>query len=360
MQRDAQAGRREDAEAVAVHQIDPICDPRWPLFLERHPAASIFHTPVWLEVLRRTYGYEPAAVTTAAPGEELRNGVVFCRVNSWITGSRTVSLPFSDHCEPLAETGEEFPALLSALKRDLGASRGKYLELRPLAQPRHTPGLSQSASFCLHQLDLHPDLPELFARFHKDCIQRKIRRAEREGLTYQEGRSPWLLSRFYDLLVLSRRRQKLAPQPLSWFRNLIALMGERLTIRLALKDGRPVASILTLSHKKTLVYKYGCSDRRYNHLGGMPLLFWMAIQEAKRAGLSVLDLGRSDWDNPGLIAFKDRWGAGRTPIAYWRYGNSPVSQSVTHWYSRLGRQLLEHTPNAFLPLAGSLMYKHLG
>src|SRR5262249_26306738 len=161
-----------------------------------------------------------------------------------------------------------------------------------------------------------------------------IRRAEREGLTYQDGRSQALLSHFYDLLVLSRRRQKLAPQPLSWFRNLIALMGDRLCIRVALKEGRPVASILTLRYQKTPVYKYGCADGRYNNLGGMPLLFWRAIQEAKREGLTVLDLGRSDWDNPGLIAFKDRWGAGRTSIAYWRYGNSPIPQAATHWYSR--------------------------
>jgi len=346
---------------VAVYQIDPVHDARWRVFLEGNPQATIFHTPAWLEALRRTYGYEPAALTTAAPGEELCDGLVFCRVKSWLTGCRTVSLPFSDHCEPLVETREELARLLSALKCDLGARTGEYLEIRPLTLLEEgSLGLDQAGSFCLHQLDLHADLEEIFRRFHKDCVQRKIRRAERELLSYQEGRSEWQLARFYNLLVQSRRRQKLAPQPLSWFRNLITCMGERLKIRLALKDGRAVASILTLRYKDTLVYKYGCSDRKFNRLGGMQLLFWKAIQEAKQEGICTFDFGRSDWDQPGLITFKDRWGAVQTPIAYWRYGIYPLPRTTPGWHNRLARRIFGHMPDAFLPLAGSLMYRHLG
>ena len=83
---------------------------------------------------------------------------------------------------------------------------------------------------------------------------------------------------------------------------------------MASKDGRPIASILTLSFKKTMVYKYGGSDAAHHPLGGMPFLFWRAIQEAKAQGIEELDLGRSDLDQPGLIAFKDHLGATRSDI----------------------------------------------
>jgi hypothetical protein len=86
---------------MIIHEIDPVQDPRWAVFIARHPQATIFHTPTWLEVLRRTYGYEPFALTTASLGEDLNNGLVACRVKSWFTGRRTVSLPLSDHCELL-------------------------------------------------------------------------------------------------------------------------------------------------------------------------------------------------------------------------------------------------------------------
>ena len=63
----------------------------------------------------------------------------------------------------------------------------------------------------------------------------------------------------------------------------------RLAIHLASKDGQPVAGILTLSFKKTMVYKYGGSDAAHHRLGGMPFLFWRAIQGAKAQGIEELD-----------------------------------------------------------------------
>jgi hypothetical protein len=53
---------------VAVYEVNPLTDPRCGALLERHPAASAFHTAGWLEALRRTYGYEPFVVTTPARG----------------------------------------------------------------------------------------------------------------------------------------------------------------------------------------------------------------------------------------------------------------------------------------------------
>ena len=80
---------------------DPVGDPRWSDLLDRHPVASVFHSPGWLGALRQTYGYEPFVVTTSH-GLTLENGMVVCRVKGW-TSRRLVSLPFSDHCDPLVD-----------------------------------------------------------------------------------------------------------------------------------------------------------------------------------------------------------------------------------------------------------------
>src|SRR5262245_27771741 len=84
----------------AVHLIRPLEDPRWSALIERHPRASVFHSLEWLRALHQTYGYQPVAFTTATAGEELQNAILGCRINSWLTGRRIVSLPFSDHCDP--------------------------------------------------------------------------------------------------------------------------------------------------------------------------------------------------------------------------------------------------------------------
>ena len=84
-----------------VWAIDPLKDDRWPELIARQPHASVFHRCGWLEALRATHDYEPVAFTTSAPTERLTNASLFCLVRSWLTGSRLVSLPFSDHCELL-------------------------------------------------------------------------------------------------------------------------------------------------------------------------------------------------------------------------------------------------------------------
>ena len=350
----------EFEEAVAeAYSLDPLRDPRWPAFVERHPRSSVFHTPGWLEALRRTYGYQPVAYTTTPPGMKLTNGVVLCQVYSHITGRRLVSLPFSDHCEPLVEHPEDLKALLHSLEPGCAKERWKYIELRPRTDCVIFPGFEPAQSFHFHTVDLKSDLEEIFRRFHKDSTQRKIRRAERERLTYEEGRSDPLLDSFYHLLRRTRRRQQLPPQPRDWFRNLLDCLGERAKIRVASKDGRPIASILTLSFKDVHVYKYGCSDERSHNLGGIHLLFWNAIQDGKRNGARQFDLGRSDPDNPGLITFKDRWGASRSQLTYWRY-QGRLSRVPATWRMQVAKKIFSHIPARFLLAAGKLLYKHVG
>ena len=346
---------------ITVHSVDYLRDGRWPEFLERHHLASVFHSREWLEALWRTYQYEPIILTTSAPGKDLANGMVFCMVRSWLTGTRIVSLPFSDHCEPLVRSEQETECLLSGLKDEIGVCKYKYIEIRPATGGANIPAeLEEAGTFCLHRLDLRPSLEELFCGFHKSSVRQMIRRAERESLDYEEGRSESLLSQFYYLTVMTRRRQQLPPPPQAWFRNLTACMGERVKIRVASKNGHPVASILTLRYKDVLVYKYGCSDRSSFKLGGTQFLLWKAIQEAKSDGLLEFDMGRSAWDNPGLIVFKDRWGAARSVLAYRRYPARRPEKGAISLGIRIARPIFAVAPGGLLTRAGSVLYRHFG
>lgn len=260
----------------------------------------------------------------------------------------------------------DLPSLLAALAQDCEKQRQAYIEIRPLySLAGIEPFFSDIVAYTFHTLNLEPALKTLFHNFHKDSTQRKIRRAEREGITEQVGRSDSLLEKFYRLQMLTRRRHGVPPQPRNWFRNLRDCFGETLQIRLAFKGDQPIAGILTLRHKNSLVYKYGCSDAEFNNLGGTHTLFWRAIQEAKAAGLRQFDLGRSDIDNEGLITFKDRWGAQRSTLKYLRHAGSGRShgglkRSSKDWKSRLAKQVFTYAPNRFLSVAASLLYKHVG
>jgi CelD/BcsL family acetyltransferase involved in cellulose biosynthesis len=353
-----------EAPPRTVYRIQPLQDPRWAEFVDRHPRSSVFHTVAWIEALRRTYGFEPVVYTTSPPGVALENGVALCRVQSWVTGRRLVSLPFSDHCQPLVDDAGDARRLTDALAEALRTERLRYVEVRGGPLPAHLDGPYRSTQdYVFHELSLQPGLETLFGNFHKSSTQRKILRAEREKLTYESGRSRALLDAFWDLLLMTRRRHGIPPQPRIWFRNLIECFGEALQIRVALYGKRPAAAMLTIRHKDKLVYKYGCSDERLSPLGGTQLLFWRSIQEAKGEGLRGFDLGRSDCDNPGLITFKDRWGSTRSTLTYTRFSASPKSGAFgaagPGRAGQIAKGLTRFLPDSALRLAGSVLYRHI-
>lgn len=344
---------------MSVALIDPVSDPAWRTFIAAEPNASVFHSPEWLRALERTYRYEPVAFVTREANGRITNGAVFCRIDSWLTGRRLVSLPFSDHCQPLATSPLAWQGILAHIReRDAGGVR--YVEIRPIElDATQREGLGPAGRFCFHHIDLTDTLDAIQARFHTTSVKQMLRRAEREKLECSTGRDNVHLDWFYQLQVRTRQRHGVPPPPRHWFANVLDTLGDAATIRVAFKDGTPAASILTLAHKRVHYYKYGGSDQRFSRLGGTQLLLWTAIREAKCAGADRFDMGRSDPDNAGLIEFKDRWGAQRREICYYRW--PPPSSAVgTNQTSRLAHDVFRRLPGRLQQALGHLLYEHAG
>jgi lipid II:glycine glycyltransferase (peptidoglycan interpeptide bridge formation enzyme) len=373
LQTDLTESNRERAHAIdamepggvtELYQVDPIRDTRWSEFLQKHPRASVFHTPAWLEALRRTYGYEPIGYTSSPPGQEMRNGLVFCRINSWLMGRRLVSLPFSDHCEPLFNSADELEFFVKSLQAEVKSQNWNYLEVRPLNGIfdliGQASGFRPARRYHLHSIDLRPDLDQIRRGFDKDSVVRRIRRAERAGLIEKCGKSEDLLKDFYSLLVLTRARHHLPPQPYEWFQNLIDCFGDALEMRLVYKGETAVAAILTLRFRDIVFYKYGCSDERYKNLAGMSLLLWRAIKEGKSTGAQEFGLGRSDDDDAGLITFKNHWTQNVTSLVYWRYPGTASLETREGWRVSMVKRVFAVMPKRMLAATGRLIYRHIG
>lgn len=345
-----------------MYLINPVSDPRWPQFVAAHSQACAFHTAGWLQALQNTYGYKPLAITSSEPGAELTEAIPFCRVHSWATGRRLVSLPFTDHCQPLIAS-ENIGAYWEFLTDFARQQRYKSVELRPAAD---FAGAALDSRFCsaeywIHWLDLSPSIEDVLKSLDKDSIQRKIRRAERERLEYKEGRSREIIDIFYGLLLRTRRRHQLPPQPRAWFNILAGSLDDAIQFRIALKDGAPAAAIVTLRHPNSMIYKYGCSDERYHATGAMPFLYWRMIQDAKQAGIASVDFGRSDTDNPGLIRFKDQWGTRRAALKYYRFPEPRAAHTGSSGaFTRLAKNIFSRLPDSVLETVGRLVYKHIG
>jgi hypothetical protein len=347
-----------------VYQCDPIRDPRWAELVKGHDKASVFHSVEWLRVLQETYRYDPIVFTTCPATEVLRNGIVVCRINSWLTGRRLVSLPFSDYCEPLFDSDFEFTAVLDHLLAYLKEEGYQYLCIRPLsslpAKIFETKSAGLTHEYFLHSINLEPALDVIYKGFDKDSIQRRIRRAERARLVERCGQSQELLREFYGLFLTTRRRQGVPPTPFVWFQNLARELGDSLEVRIAYKDKTPISAIISLQFREIGYYKYGCSDYHFNQFGATPWLFWRAISSAKSKGVLRFDLGRTDKGNAGLLVFKNHWDPNPKQLAYWQV---PIASHKG--FRRLGEGSITKTVFSLLPRGlqkslGEFVYPHFG
>jgi CelD/BcsL family acetyltransferase involved in cellulose biosynthesis len=343
--------------------LDPLRDPRWASFVAETPGSSVFQTCEWLGALQHEYAYEPIAlgVSDRHTGA-LRSALVLCRIETSLRQRTLVSLPFSDHCSLLAESADDRALLLTTLRDEQRSGRWHSVELRmPGPISGIEPAFSASQRYFLHTLDLSGGPDSVMARFHKNHVRRKIRRSEREGLRCVEGHDRELLTAFYTLLVRTRRRHGLPPQPLEWFEAILSGLKGRAAIRVAYKGTTPVAAVVTLAHRGTVTYKYGASDETWHSLGGMQLLLWKTIEDASARGFSELDMGRSSIDQFGLVAFKDHWGTTRENLTYVTCPRpSPIRAGLTRATLGVARWVLSHSPGTALVRLGRAFYHHAG
>jgi CelD/BcsL family acetyltransferase involved in cellulose biosynthesis len=346
------------AEGTAVRRFDPSDDAAWDAELEHCQGATFFHGSAWARVLKETYGFTPAYFAVRQ-SNRIQTLLPMMEVDSWLTGRRGVSLPFTDECEPLCADAASFKAHFQAAE-DLAALRSwRYIECRG---GLHLFGdASPSLSYFGHRLDLCGGEGALFERLDSSA-RRAIRKAEHSGLIVEFSRDIESVREFYKLLCKTRRRHGVPPQPCAFFdaihRHILA--PNKGWLILARVGRRPVAGAVYFQFGRTAIYKFGASDNAFQSLRANNLVMWEAIKHFAREGFENLDFGRTSLTNEGLRNFKLSWGTSERRIDYVRRdmhtgGYVVVGDAASGIKPRILRML----PDPILRLLGSALYKHV-
>jgi CelD/BcsL family acetyltransferase involved in cellulose biosynthesis len=339
--------------------IEPISDPAWLTLIEASPSATIFHHPLWLQLLHSQYGYELSACCVQ-DGGGIEAGIPIARIESRLTGRRLVSLPFSDICAPVLATGAN-PSAAAALGEALTEEcRRSGLDLTVHAPIPNAPSAFVQHRFFRHLLPLANDPAEVERHYSKSQIKRGIKKARREGLRAERRTDAEALDAFYSLHLRTRRKLGVPTQPKRFIRRFGELFDAGLGfVELVLDDGRPIAAAVFLTYNGTVTYKYGASDARA--LGKRPnnLLFSELIHWACESGFHTLDFGRTDIDNEGLRAFKRSWGADEVELSYTYFADREPS-AEPQLRDRMMTAAIKHSPPGVSRLVGEALYRHFG
>jgi len=90
--------------------------------------ATVYHTPEWRDTIVSTYGYEPIYLG-CMDDDRLTALMPMMLVESWLTGRRLVSLPFSNVCGPIG-SARETASLIEEALHVYQARNAKALEIR--------------------------------------------------------------------------------------------------------------------------------------------------------------------------------------------------------------------------------------
>ena len=350
-------GDTDPAAAEPTRRSNPLDSPGWDKLVLSHPDACFFHGSAWARVLQESYGYRPFYFATF-DDHRLMTLLPTMEVNSWLTGRRGVSLPFTDSCPPLVSfataPGSLFDQVIAC-----GRARGwRYWQGR--SARKLFSWAPASLAFYGHTLNLSVGEDQLFANLHSS-VRRAIRKARKDGVQVELSRSLEALKAYYALHCLTRQRQGLPPQPFRFFESLhrhvlSANLGQ---VSLARCGGKAIAGAVFFHFGRQTIYKYAASDMAFQSARGANLVLWEAIRWYASQGSWQLDLGRTERANDGLRRFKLGWGTEEHLIEFIRYDlrkrRFVLENDVTlGWHNGAFSRL----PLSLSRIIGACLYRH--
>jgi FemAB-related protein (PEP-CTERM system-associated) len=277
-----------------------------------HDDALPFHRPRWLQAIEAGTGQKAHCLVAENAGEIV--GVLpFHLVHSPLFGRALVSSGFAVGGGILSDSQAATRRLAATICNLAEQWSCPTVELR---------GGSLPGGDWIEKRDAHANfLKALQADDEAEllAIPRKQRAEVRKGLesdlTVETGRGQRDLDWHYAVYAESVRNLGTPVFPKSLMASVMEAFGEDADILTVLSDGRPVASVLSLYHKGTVMPYWGGGVWDARRLRANDVMYYALMNHARGRGCGRFDFGRSKTGS-GAYNFKKNWGFEPEPMAY--------------------------------------------
>lgn len=359
--------------------MDPNVDPRWEAFVRSHPESTVYHHPMWLAVLNAEYGHRAAHLACLDHQNQLLGvlPLVYTRgvplLRSPVTRRRLSSLPRTPVAGPLTNGPAATNALLGEAARRVREEPGLLLEVK-LREPWPDDialGVEMSPWRTSYVLEL-PDRREA-VRFgnsrNHTRINSGVKKARQLGVTVRAAETLDDLKEWYGLYLETMRTHFVPPRPFRLFEAMWNLLRERNMMKLLLAcrndgAGRPtmLAGSVLLMSGNTVFYAFNGRGRDHLWMRPNDVIQWEAVHQAAADGFRYYDLGEVAANNPGLAAFKSKWGSRPNQLHRFYYPHLPASDPPTPspgMTRKLVESAWERVPRAVTAAVGQQIYRYL-
>jgi CelD/BcsL family acetyltransferase involved in cellulose biosynthesis len=345
---------------VSTTIVDPVTDPRWQRLVTSRPT-TLFHSPEWLGVIAATYDLPVRAAVALDDAGQSFAGLPYVTVQDFMD-RRTVSVPFSDFCDPLVGDLTQWRTLIDGLLED-----PHRMDLRCLHNkiPLDDDRFAVVDRALWHAVDVRRD-EEVAWTALPSSARRALRRARKAGVEVRTATDESDLRAFHALHVgVRKHKYGLLAQPYSFMEHIWEAFVEddNGALLLATIDEQIVAGVMFLEWQGILYYKFNASDAAHLDLRPNDLLLWEGMRHARKRGLSQLDFGLTDGDQDGLIRYKRKYASQEKTVHLLRHEPhglpTPADQMARQTLRDVTRLLTDaRVPDDVTGEAGAALYRY--
>jgi lipid II:glycine glycyltransferase (peptidoglycan interpeptide bridge formation enzyme) len=283
------------------------------------------------------------------------------QINSFLTGKRIVSLPFSDFCEPLYSSILQADEIVSEIFSYAKNQKLEYVEFRS-SETKFPLQSENYRSDLRHILFLDKSENETFKSFSENT-RRNIKKTAKSNVVVVIKNDIDGLNFFYEMFCVTRQKHGLPPQPIKFFKNIFEYIIKkgRGDIVLAKHNNQFIAGAVYFKFGEKILYKFGASYPVFNDLKGNNAVMWFAIQKYINEKYKEFDFGRTEINHEGLRRFKLSWNTEERFIYTSKYDiKTSQYHSVKIKTEGFYNRIFNRTPVWALKLISKILYKHIG
>jgi len=287
----------------------------WDQYVEQHKGHSPYHLFAWLAAIEAAYSHD-VYYLVAKQDVNIVGILPLVSIRIPFKGGALCSLPFCDVGGCLADNQEEQIELEKKETELKGQLTSKSIEYRERAEISDETQLEGRKVSML--LPLPETSDELFSGF-KSKLRSQIRKADKNGLTYELGTNQQFIDEFYAVFSENMLRLGSPVHSKKWIETICEHYKEQCIIAVVKLDGVPVGAGIVLFSDDKACIPWASTRAEYNRLSPNMMLYWALLKLVTDKGCKEFDFGRSTF-NEGTFRFKQQWGAKPT-LLEWRDDN---------------------------------------
>jgi FemAB-related protein (PEP-CTERM system-associated) len=283
-------------------------------FLAEHPQAMPFHSLDWIEAVALGTGNDAGALLLERDGE-LRGYLPLNLIHSPIFGRLLASSGFAVGGGMLLIAGESADDLIAAVEEAALRAACGAIELRGGILPVGRTGWTiRTDAHCGFVSPLTAnDEAQLLAIPRKQRAE--VRKGLGQNLDITLGRGADHRMAHYAVYARSVHALGTPVFPRALFERVLDRFGEDADILTVHHQGVPVASVLSLYHRGTVMPYWGGGTAAARALHANDRMYFELMRHARQRGCTRFDFGRSK-TGTGAYHFKRNWGFEPEPLAY--------------------------------------------